>query len=155
MSFVSTWQQHDFPEITRTIAVKSAADVRHALGRVRRGLTLEDLQALLSPAARPFLEEMARLSHRLTIERFGRTMQLFAPMYLSNVCANVCSYCGFSALNRIPRKVLSDAEIVADAAVLKTHGFDHVLLVTGESGRVGTAYLASALRVLREKFSSL
>jgi 2-iminoacetate synthase len=155
MSFLDTWRRHDFAAIGAAIQAKTDADVRRALGRVRTGLALDDLQALLSPAARPFLEEMAQLSHRLTVERFGRTMQLFAPMYLSNVCANVCSYCGFSAQNRIPRKVLSDAEMIADAEVLKAHGFDHVLLVTGESGRVGTAYLANALRVLRERFSSL
>ena len=154
-SFLESWKRHDFAGTAEAIRAKTTADVRRALGRVRTGLKLDDLQALLSPAARPFLEEMAQLSHRLTVERFGRTMQLFAPMYLSNVCANVCSYCGFSAQNRIPRKVLSDAEMVSDAEVLKAHGFDHVLLVTGESGRVGTAYLANALRVLRERFSSL
>jgi 2-iminoacetate synthase len=156
-SFLESWKRHDFAATAEAIRAKTVSDVRRALGCVRdgRSLSLDDLQALLSPAARPFLEEMAQLSHRLTVERFGRTMQLFAPMYLSNVCANVCSYCGFSAQNRIPRKVLSDAEMIADADVLKAHGFDHVLLVTGESGRVGRAYLANALRVLRGKFSSL
>jgi 2-iminoacetate synthase len=154
-TFYESWKRHDFAATGGSIRAKTAADVRRALGRVRAGLTLDDLQALLSPAARPFLEEMAQLSHRLTVERFGRTMQLYAPMYLSNVCANVCTYCGFSAQNRIPRKVLSDAEIIADAEVLKAHGFDHILLVTGESGRVGRAYLANALRILRERFSSL
>jgi 2-iminoacetate synthase len=154
-NFLEMWKQHDFATTGAAIRAKTDVDVRRALGRVRAGLMLDDLQALLSPAARPFLEEMAQMSHRLTVERFGRTMQLYAPMYLSNVCANVCSYCGFSAQNRIPRKVLNDAEILADAEVLKAHGFDHVLLVTGESGRVGHAYLANALRVLRERFSSL
>ena len=98
---------------------------------------------------------MARLSHRLTVERFGRTMQLYAPMYLTNVCSNICTYCGFSAQNRIPRKALDDAEIAADAGVLEGHGFEHVLLVTGESSRYGTAYLRNALRLLRPRFSSL
>jgi len=82
-------------------------------------------------------------------------MQLFAPLYLSNVCANVCTYCGFSAQNRIPRKVLNDAEIVAEAEALRALGFAHVLLVTGETGRVGRDYLARALRLLRPYFSSL
>jgi 2-iminoacetate synthase len=82
-------------------------------------------------------------------------MQLYAPLYLSNVCANICTYCGFSAQNRIPRKVLNDAEILADAAVLKSMGFDHVLLVTGEAGHVGPDYLARAVRLLRSHFSSL
>lgn len=155
MSFHSIWTQHDFAEVSARIGRRTAADVRGALARVRAGLTLDDLGALLSPAAEPFLEEMAQLSHQLTVERFGRTMQLYAPMYLTNVCANICTYCGFSAENRIPRKALNDAEILADAAVLKKSGFDHLLLVTGESSRYGTAYLENALRVLRRHFSSL
>lgn len=155
MSFVEVWNQHDFTEIGRAIRRKTAADVRRALGRVGTGLELEDLAALLSPAADSFLEEMAQLSHRLTVQRFGHTMQLYAPMYLTNICANVCTYCGFSAKNRIPRKALDDAEILAEAKVLQSHGFDHVLLVTGESGRYGVEYLRNALRLLRPLFSNL
>jgi 2-iminoacetate synthase len=156
-TFLDTWQQHDFAGIGRTIAAKTTVEVRQALARARTGamLSLDDLAALLSPAAAPFLEEMARLSHERTVERFGRTMQLYAPMYLTNICANICTYCGFSAENRIPRKALNDAEILAEAGVLKLHGFDHVLLVTGESSRYGTTYLAQSLRTLRAHFSSL
>jgi 2-iminoacetate synthase len=76
-------------------------------------------------------------------------------MYLTNVCANICSYCGFSAQNRIPRKALDEAEISAEADVLEQFGFDHVLLVTGESSRYGLAYFQNALRVLRPRFSNL
>jgi 2-iminoacetate synthase len=155
MSFIDQWQQHDFAGVATTIQRQTDVDVRRALNRVRAGLDTDDLAALLSPAAAPFLEEMAQLSHQLTVERFGRTMQLYAPMYLTNVCANVCTYCGFSAQNRIPRKALDDAEILAEAAVLKQMGFDHVLLVTGESTRYGTAYFKNALRLLRAHFSSL
>lgn len=155
MSFIDVWKQHEFGAVSAAIAELTAADVRRALGRVRSGLSVQDLQALLSPAAVPFLEEMAQLSHRLTVERFGHTMQLYAPLYLSNVCANICTYCGFSAQNRIPRKVLTDAETLAEARVLKELGFDHVLLVTGETSRVGVPYLANALRLLRPRFSNL
>jgi 2-iminoacetate synthase len=155
MSFLDIWQQHDFAQTTRTIHAKTATDVRRALGRVRAGLDLADFQALLSPAAVPFLEEMAQLSHQLTVERFGRTMQLFAPLYLTNVCNNVCTYCGFSAQNKIPRKILNDAEIRADAAVLKARGIEHVLFVTGESKRAGREYFSNALRLLRPHFASL
>ncbi|HEU5079945.1 MAG TPA: 2-iminoacetate synthase ThiH [Opitutaceae bacterium] len=155
MSFVDVWQQHDFLSVEKSILNKTAEDVRQALSRARSGLSLDDLQALLSPAAAAFLEEMARLSHELTVERFGRVMQLYAPLYLSNVCANVCTYCGFSAQNRIPRKVLNDQEILADAGVLRGMGFEHILLVTGETSRVGVAYLKNALRVLRPQFSNL
>lgn len=156
-TFHSLWRQHDFPAVARAIVAKTPADAQHALARARRGhaLSLDDLAALLSPAAAPLLEPMAQLSHRLTVERFGRTMQLYAPMYLTNVCANVCTYCGFSAQNRIPRKALDDAEILTEAAMLADLGFDHVLLVTGESSRYGPDYLAHALRLLRPRFSSL
>ena len=155
MTFVDTWKQYDFDTVTASIAMRTEEDVRRALGKQGRGLNLDDLAALLSPAAAPFLEEMAALSHRLTVARFGRTMQLYAPMYLTNVCANICSYCGFSAQNRIPRKALDDAEILADAKAVASFGFDHLLLVTGESSRYGFDYLQNAFRLLRPHFSSL
>ncbi len=155
MNFIDLWRRHDFGEVGRRIAAKGAADVRRALGRAKGSVDLEDFAALVSPAAAPFLEEMAQLSHAYTVERFGRTMRLYAPLYLSNACANVCTYCGFSAHNRIRRKVLSDAEILAEAAALRARGFDAVLLVTGETTRVGPAYLAQALRTLRPHFSGL
>ncbi|HEY9156003.1 MAG TPA: 2-iminoacetate synthase ThiH [Opitutaceae bacterium] len=157
MSFVDVWKQHDFASVEAAVQGRTVAEVRRALNRASTGgaLSLDDLQALLSPAATPFLEEMAQISHRLTVERFGRTMQLYAPLYLSNVCANVCTYCGFSAQNRIPRKVLNDDEIRADAAVLRGYGFQHILFVTGESSRVGVKYLANALRLLRSDFANL
>jgi 2-iminoacetate synthase len=157
MSFVDVWKQHDFASVGSAVQARTTGEVRRALSRAASGvvLSLDDLQALLSPAATPYLEEMAQISHHLTVERFGRTMQLYAPMYLSNVCANVCTYCGFSAQNRIPRKVLNDAEIRAEAAVLRKFGFQHVLFVTGESTRVGVSYLANALRLLRSDFANL
>ncbi len=155
MSFSNTFRQLDFAAIGHAIANRTEADVRRALSRAGRGLTLEDLQALLSPAAAPYLEEMAQRAHQLTVERFGRTMQLYGPMYLTNVCANVCTYCGFSAQNRIPRKALNDAEILADVAVLRDYGFEHLVLVTGESSRYGVGYLANALKLVRDQFSSL
>jgi 2-iminoacetate synthase len=155
MSFIEEWRRHDFGSVARRILSKTPADVRRALGRPRGSVDIEDFGALLSPAAAPFLEDMAQASQEATVERFGRTMRLFAPLYLSNACANVCTYCGFSAHNRIRRKVLSDPEILAEAAVLRAHGFDSVLLVTGETGRVGLDYLANALRLLRRHFSGL
>ena len=155
MNFHDVWRRHDFSEVARTIAAKTAADVRRALNRPRGSVDLDDFAALLSPAATPFLEDMAQAAHHNTVERFGRTMRLYAPLYLSNACANVCTYCGFSAHNKIRRKVLADDEILADARVLRGHGFDNVLLVTGETGRVGRDYLSHALGLLRPHFSGL
>jgi 2-iminoacetate synthase len=155
VNFIDLWRRHEFGAVAKTIASKRPADVRRALGRARGSVDLEDFAALLSPAASPFLEDMAQASQRQTVERFGRTMRLFAPLYLSNACANVCTYCGFSAHNRIRRKVLSDPEILAEAGALRSRGFDSVLLVTGETGRVGRDYLSNALRLLRPHFSGL
>ena len=155
MSFETVWRQHDFGAVVERIADKNTADVRRALGRGRSSLSLDDLAALLSPAAAPFLEEMAQASHQRTVERFGRTMQLYAPLYLSNVCGNICTYCGFSAQNRVERLILDDEAILAEAAVLAKMGMQHVLILTGESPRVGTDYLVHALRLLRPHFASL
>ena len=155
MNFVDTWKTYDFGQIAARIAGRTEAEVRRALRRAPGEASLDDLQALLSPAAAPLLEEMAQVSHRLTVERFGRTMQLYAPLYLSNVCSNICTYCGFSARNRLARKILTADEIRIEGAALRRLGFEHVLLVTGEVGRVGRDYLAQALRLLRPNFANL
>jgi 2-iminoacetate synthase len=155
MSFHALWSRHDFAGTGNRIRASTTRDVRRALGRAGGALSLDDLAALLSPAARPHLEEMARWSHRLTAGRFGRTMRLYAPLYLTNICANVCTYCGFSRQNRIPRKALADGEIAAEARILRGFGFDQVLLVTGESASHGPGYLRRALRLLRPEFAGL
>jgi 2-iminoacetate synthase len=99
---------------------------------------------------------MAQMSHQRTVARFGYTQQLYAPLYLSNVCSNICTYCGFSANNRIPRKILNESEIQQELSALKALGIQHVLFVTGESNlRVGVPYLKRAFELAREQFSSL
>ena len=83
-------------------------------------------------------------------------IRLFAPMYLSNECQNICDYCGFSLTNAVPRKTLTASEIIAEASVLSKQGFEHVLLVTGEAQRkVHLQYFRDALRVLRPHFANL
>ena len=156
MSFVERFNRYSWDSVFETVQSKSSHDVEVALAKPTGRLTLEDFQALISPAASSYLEEMAQRSHRLTIERFGRIQQLYAPMYLSNVCSNVCTYCGFSATNRIPRKILSDSEILQEYRAIKALGFDHILLVTGEANRqVGVPYLKNAFNLAREFFSSI
>jgi 2-iminoacetate synthase len=155
MTFASAWRDHDFATVAARIAGRKAVDVERALGRRPGCLSLDDFEALLSPAANAYLEDMARLSHRRTVERFGRTMQLYAPLYLSNLCSNVCTYCGFSAHNRVERLVLDDEGMLGEASALGKLGMQHVLLLTGESPRVGVDYLAHALRLLRPHFASL
>ena len=155
-SYLDLFHQTDWNEISSFIHETKPCDVERALDSRGAG-GLKDFAALMSPlAGKDYLETMARLSHRLTTQRFGRVVRLFAPMYLSNECNNVCDYCGFSLGNAIPRKTLSIGETLREAGILKKYGFDHLLLVTGESGRnVGVEYLAENLSVLRPHFSNL
>jgi 2-iminoacetate synthase len=153
-SFSEIFPSYSWDGIVQSIYGKKSADVEAALSKNKRGP--EDLKALLSPAAAPFLEQMAALSRQLTLKRFGKTMQMYAPLYLSNECQNICTYCGFSFDNKIKRKTLSDEEILKEAGALKTMGYDHVLLVTGEANEtVGVNYLKNAIRLLRPHFSNI
>jgi 2-iminoacetate synthase len=133
------------------------ADVTRALRRAGGiGLRLEDFAALLSPAADGRLEEMAAAAHRLTIRRFGRTVHLFAPLYLSNECVSVCTYCGFSAGNDIARRTLSVEEVVSEGRELVDRGFRHLLLVAGEHARiVSKDYLVACVAALAPFVPSL
>jgi len=156
MNFTETFNAYTWDAARESIAAKTAADVERALSKAPGRVDPEDFKALVSPAAAPYLELMARRSHAWTVERFGYTQQLFAPVYLSNVCSNVCTYCGFSATNRIPRKILSEDEIARELDAVKALGMDHVLFVTGEANRrVGAPYLRRAFEIARERFSGI
>jgi 2-iminoacetate synthase len=127
------------------------AEVERVLGRRvdTRSAALADFAVLLSPAAGGRLEELAQLAHATTIRRFGPTVRLYAPLYLSNECVSVCTYCGFSAGNDIRRRTLSVDEVVAEAAVLRAQGFRHLLLVAGEHARVVSKnYLVECVEAL-------
>src|ERR1700760_4006677 len=108
MSFSELFNQYDWRVVKASLYQKTAADVERALGK--RSRDLEDFKALLSPAAAPYLEEMARLRHQLTQQRFGKAIQLYIPLYLSNECQNICTYCGFSYDNKIRRRTLTGGE---------------------------------------------
>lgn len=152
--FQELFDTYNWEEVKDSIYSKTAADVQAALRKNKR--TLEDFKALISPAALPFLEQMAQLSHRLTQKRFGKTVQLYVPLYLSNECQNICTYCGFSYDNKIKRKVLSSFEIMQEAAYLKQQGFEHVLLVTGEANKtVGVDYIKNAIALLKPHFANI
>jgi len=118
--------------------------------------TGKDLAALLSPAAEPFLPQLAARSREITRQRFGRTTQIYAPLYLSNYCVNRCAYCGFSAGNRIHRRKLTLDEAVAEAEILRRRGFQHILLVSGEAPAVlDVDYLEAIARRLRDRFAAV
>ena len=156
MSFVDVLNKLSWEEAKASIFSKTAEDVERALSRPVGKLSLEDFKALIAPVAQDYLESLAALSHARTVERFGYTQQMYAPVYLSNVCSNICTYCGFSANNKIPRKILNDAEILQELEAVKALGMDHVLFVTGEANvRVGIPYLSNAFKLARETFSSI
>ncbi len=153
-TFKDIVNQMDWNSIQESIYKKNSTDVERALNAQKPNL--EDFKALISPAAEPYLEQMAQKSHQLTLERFGKTIQLYAPLYLSNECQNICTYCGFSLDVKIPRKTLTDAEILAEVEVLKSYGYDHVLLVTGEANKtVGVDYIKNAIEVIKPYFSHI
>ena len=153
-TFSEKIHQYNWNEVSESIYGKTADDVLRALRKSKRDL--EDFKALISPAAAPYLEQMAQLSHRLTQKRFGKTIQLYVPLYLSNECQNICTYCGFSLDNKIKRKTLTDAEIIREAEAIRAMGYEHVLLVTGEANQtVGVSYLKNAIRLLRPYFSHI
>lgn len=152
--FLHELHRHDPDALSARIAEASVRDVDAALRRLTP--TPDDLIALLSPAAAVRLETMARRAHELTVRHFGRTIQLFAPLYLSNVCANRCRYCGFHADRRVPRRTLAPDEIDAEARALAATGLRQVLALTGEAPRVaGPDYLVMATEILRRYFPSV
>ena len=152
--FKDIFDAFSWEEVQESIYSKTAKEVEIALASSNR--TLEDFKALISPAATPYLEQMAQLSHQLTKKRFGKTMQMFAPMYLSNECNNICTYCGFSLDNKIKRKTLTAAEILQEVNVIKQHGFNHILLVTGESNHtVHVDYFLNAIEIIKPHFANI
>lgn len=153
-NFKAHLNSYNWDEVLDSIFSKTEREVEHALARPKP--TLEDFKALISPAAKPYLEQMAAKSKAITKKRFGNTMQMFAPMYLSNECQNICTYCGFSLTNKIPRRTLTDAEILKEAQFLKDKGFQHILLVTGEANKtVGVDYFVNAIRLLKPHFANI
>lgn len=152
--FSQRWQQLDWDDISLRINASTAGDVERALSVEHP--SREDFMALISPAARSYLEPLAQRAQRLTRQRFGNVVGFYAPLYLSNLCANDCSYCGFSMSNRIRRKTLNAEEIARECDAIKMLGFEHLLLVTGEhKAKVGMDYFRHHLPAIRSRFSSL
>ncbi len=152
--FKEIFDQFSWEDVHKSILTKTFKDVEYALAAERR--TLEDFKALISPAALPYLEQMAQISHQLTQKRFGKTIQMYAPIYLSNECNNICTYCGFSLDNKIKRKTLSSGEILQEILAIKNQGFDHILLVTGESNHVvNVDYFLKSIEIIKPHFANI
>src|SRR5437773_11916187 len=117
---------------------------------------VQRFERLIGPKSDQELEAMAQASRSLTLQNFGRTMRLFAPLYLSNECINNCRYCGFSRDNPILRVTLSVEEVLAEARYLREAGFRQILLVAGEHPKfVSGDYLVECVRALTPDFPSI
>ena len=153
-TFKTVFENYDWDTIKTKIYSTTSSQVEISLAKNTR--SLDDFLVLLSPAARPYLEQMAQQTHELTKKRFGKTIQMYAPLYLSNECQNICTYCGFSLDNKIKRKTLTESEITLEIEVLKKAGFDHVLLVTGEANQtVNIHYFLQAITQIKNDFSTI
>ena len=137
----------------------AALPPRTADGTVAEALahpSLATLPTLLSPDADDHLEAMAQQARQVTLQRFGRAVRLFAPLYVSNACLSSCTYCGFSKELDVARRTLTVDEVVAEARSLAQQGFRHLLLVSGEHRvEVSKDYLVACVEALRPLFPSI
>ncbi len=157
MSFLEIFQSLDFKEEILHIQQKTFRDVLKALSNaLYKRMNFEDYLALVSPSADMYLEELAQLSSQITLERFGKTILLYMPLYLSNECRSSCLYCGFSFENKIPRKTLTEAELIKEAEIIHSKGIEHVLLLTGEDySKTPLKKIVESVKILKEYFSSV
>lgn len=129
----------------------TAKDVRAALEH--ETCTIEDFKALISPAAEPFLEQMAERARRETSKHFGNTVYLFTPLYIANYCENYCVYCGFNCYNHINRVKLTMEQIEKEMKVIADSGMEEILILTGESrGKSSVEYIGEACKLARKYF---
>ena len=142
-------------------AMKSYDYTRYTSKDVRRALhhntcSIEDFKALLSPAAEPFLEEMAQKARKETSQHFGNTVYLFTPLYIANYCENYCVYCGFNCYNDIHRMKLNQAQIEHEMKVIANSGMEEILILTGESrGQSNVHYIGEACKLARKYFRNV
>lgn len=129
-------------------------DVKRAL--MHETCSIEDFKALLSPAALPYLEEMAQKAKWETSRHFGNTVYLFTPLYIANYCENYCVYCGFNCYNDIQRKKLTMEEIEKEMKVIADSGIEEILMLTGESRSMSDVrYIGEACKQARKYFRNV
>ncbi len=142
--------------LNATLSKITTDDVKKCIQDKFSGFSLNKLITLLSPAAEEELEKLAITAKEITLQRFGKTMQLYAPLYLSSYCINKCLYCGFNTTHKISRKRLSIDEAVSEAETIYDLGFRDLLLVSGEDkSHISIEYLEKLTNILRNKFSTI
>ncbi len=154
MSFTERLINTDISRLRNQLEEITPSRVEAALAKPQASFS--DFLALVSPAAEKYLEEMAQQARQISLRRFGRVILLYVPLYLTNECTNACLYCGFNVNRDLPRITLSLDEILSEAARLKSWGFGHLLLVSGEAPQVlPVARLEEITRTLSEDFPSI
>jgi 2-iminoacetate synthase len=154
VSFVAEFNSLPLESLVKRSLQANANDVQASLLKIK--LSLNDFANLISPTASENLETLSARSQKITQQRFGKTIRLFAPLYLSNECVNNCSYCGFSRDNPILRVTLSVEEVLREAAALREQGFRNILLVAGEHPKfVSSHYLRDCVAALHEEIPSV
>lgn len=155
-TFADALERLELPLLLEIAHSATSAWVDRALLAPPHQRTLQDFAALLSPVADGRLEELAEASRALTLARFGRTIRMYAPLYLSNECLSTCTYCGFARELAIARKTLTPEETLREARYLRRCGFRSILLLTGEHQRLtGVEFLEERLRLLARDIPSL
>ncbi len=154
MSFYPICAEYNDAPLAEQFGSVTEQDVRRALNKNTLGP--EDFLALLSPAAVPLIEEMAAKANQLTLQHFGRTIQLFTPLYMANFCTNKCVYCGFNTKNNIPRSQLGPEELEKEAKAIAATGLKQLLILTGDArAKSSPEYIESAVKILRKHFPSV
>lgn len=153
-NFQKVWENIQWDKIAHIISKCKNRDVQETL--LKKNFYLDDAIPLLSKEAEPYLEKLSQIAQKLTRIRFGNTIRFFAPLYLSNFCANDCTYCGFSMKNKIRRKVLNMHEILRESKEIRKNNISHILLVSGEYEKIaGINYFSQVILLIRKKFSSI
>jgi len=151
MDQVIAWEKFDFQGFFEKVSPQDVLKSLH-----RDILTFRDLLHLLSPCAQDFLEPMAQKARHLTRQHFGRTIGLYAPLYISDYCENRCTYCGFNAHTRFARTRLTLDQIDQEAKTIAKTGIRHILVLTGEApAQTPMSYLTDTVRILKKYFSSI
>ena len=159
MEYMEGMEQIDSDIMDKVISARNAycaedytgADVKRAL--MKDHLEIEDFAALLSPAAEPYIEQMAQKAKQETAKHFGNSVYMFTPIYISNYCENYCVYCGFNCHNHIHRMKLNTEEIEKEMAAIAKTGLEEILILTGESRtQSGVSYIGEACKIARKYF---
>lgn len=146
-SWPSKWKDFDGYNVTEDMVRRSYS---------KYILEPDDFLNLLSPCAKNYLEDMAQRAHNIRLRHFGRAVNIFTPLYISDFCTNQCRYCGFNAKNIQKRRHLSIEEVYLEAQFIASQGFKHILLLTGEAKNIASIeYIVEVVRKIKPLFSSI